>query len=33
MEELEDIAEFDAAVNDGDPSIPWEQAKKDFGLL
>lgn len=33
MEELEDIAAFDAAVNDGDPSIPWEQVKKDLGLL
>ena len=33
MEELEDIAAFDAAINDGDPSIPWEQVKKDLGLL
>lgn len=32
MEELEDIADFDAAASDGDPSIPWEQAKKDLGL-
>ena len=33
MEELEDIADFDKAISDSDPSIPWEQVKQDLGLL
>lgn len=33
IEELEDIAAFDEAVSDKDPTIPWEQVKKDLGLL
>lgn len=33
IEELEDIAAFDEAMSDKDPTIPWEQAKKDLGLL
>ena len=33
IEELEDIAAFDEAISDQDPMIPWEQVKKDLGLL
>ncbi len=33
MEELEDIADFDEATSDSDPSIPWEQVKKELGIL
>ena len=33
IEELEDIAAFDEAVSDKDPTIPWEQVKKDLGIL
>jgi len=33
IEELEDIAAFDEAMSDKDPTIPWEQVKKDLGLL
>ena len=33
IEELEDIDAFDEAVSDKDPTIPWEQVKKDLGLL
>ena len=33
IEELEDIAAFDEAMSDQDPTIPWEQVKKDLGLL
>lgn len=33
IEELEDIAAFDEAVSDKDPTIPWEQVKKDLGFL
>ena len=33
FEELEDIAAFDEAMSDKDPTIPWEQVKKDLGLL
>jgi len=32
-EELEDIAGLDKAMADEDPLIPWEQVKKDLGLL
>ncbi|MDP1711219.1 MAG: type II toxin-antitoxin system Phd/YefM family antitoxin [Candidatus Nanopelagicaceae bacterium] len=33
IEELEDIAAFDEAMSDKDPTIPWEQVKRDLGLL
>ena len=33
MEELEDIEAFDEAISSNDPLIPWEQVKKDLGLL
>ena len=33
IEELEDIAAFDEAISDKDPTIPWERVKKDLGLL
>ena len=33
IEELEDIAAFDEAMSDKDPTIPWEQVKKDLGIL
>jgi prevent-host-death family protein len=33
MEELEDITAFDEATSGSDPSIPWEQVKKDLGIL
>ena len=32
LEELEDIAAFDAALEDSAPGIPWEQVKKDLGF-
>ncbi len=31
LEEHEDIAAFDAAMNDEGPNIPWEQVKTDLG--
>ena len=30
-EELEDIAAFDDALAEGEPSVPWEQVKADLG--
>ncbi len=33
MEELEDIEDFDSSVSKADQTIPWEQAKRDLGLL
>lgn len=30
-EELEDIAAFDAALEEAEPNIPWEQVKADLG--
>ncbi len=33
MEELEDIEAFDKAMSSDEPFIPWEQAKRDLGLL
>lgn len=30
-EEVEDIAAYDAAIADPEPSIPWEQVKADLG--
>ncbi|HEY4005597.1 MAG TPA: type II toxin-antitoxin system Phd/YefM family antitoxin [Pseudonocardia sp.] len=32
LEAAEDIAAFDAAMAEEDPSIPWEQVKADLGL-
>jgi len=31
LEDAEDIAAFDAAMNEEGPNIPWEQAKADLG--
>jgi len=31
MEELEDIAAFDASLAEDAPAIPWEQVKRDLG--
>lgn len=31
LEDAEDIAAFDAAMDDEGPNIPWEQAKIDLG--
>jgi prevent-host-death family protein len=33
MEELEDIAAFDAAISDRSPLVPWSQVKKDLGIV
>jgi len=33
QEELEDIAAFDAAMEDKSPSIPWAQVQKDLKLI
>lgn len=30
-EELEDIAAFDAALEEAEPNVPWEQVKADLG--
>jgi PHD/YefM family antitoxin component YafN of YafNO toxin-antitoxin module len=30
-EELADIAAFDAALAEAEPSVPWEQVKADLG--
>jgi hypothetical protein len=32
LEELDDIAAFDEAVNAPSAAIPWDQVKKDLGL-
>ena len=32
LEELEDIAAFDEAMEDSVASIPWDQVKKDLGF-
>lgn len=32
LEELDDIAAFDDAINEPAPGIPWEQVKKDLGF-
>lgn len=32
LEELEDIAAYDEAMEDMSPGIPWDQVKKDLGL-
>jgi antitoxin Phd len=31
LEDAEDIAAFDAAMNEEGPNIPWDQAKADLG--
>ncbi len=31
LEDAEEIAAFDAAMNEEGPNIPWEQAKADLG--
>jgi len=31
MEDAEDVAAFDAAMNEEGPNIPWEQVKADLG--
>ena len=33
QEDLEDIAAFDAAVAEGGPRSPWEEIKKELGLV
>jgi hypothetical protein len=32
LEELEDIAAFDKAMEDKSDGIPWDQVKKDLGF-
>ena len=32
MEELEDIAAFDAAISAKEKTYPWEQVKRELGL-
>jgi PHD/YefM family antitoxin component YafN of YafNO toxin-antitoxin module len=31
LEDAEDVAAFDAAMDEEGPDIPWEQAKADLG--
>ena len=31
LEDAEDVAEFDAAMSEEGPNIPWEQVKLDLG--
>lgn len=31
LEDAEDVAAFDAAIDEEGPNIPWEQAKADLG--
>jgi prevent-host-death family protein len=33
LEELEDVAAFDEAMNEEGPNIPWSQAKTDLGWV
>jgi antitoxin Phd len=33
LEDAEDIAEFDAAMSEEGPNIPWEQVKLDLGWM
>lgn len=33
MEDLEDIAAFDQAMASNETPIPWDEVKKDLGLL
>lgn len=33
LEELEDIADFDKAMANPEPGIPWEQVKKELGWV
>ena len=32
LEEIEDIAAYDAAMADPSPNIPWEEVKRQLGL-
>jgi len=31
LEEMEDVAAFDAAIAEEGPNIPWEEVKADLG--
>jgi hypothetical protein len=31
LEDVEDVAAFDAAMDEEGPNIPWDQAKADLG--
>lgn len=31
LEEADDVAAFDAAIEEADAAIPWDQVKKDLG--
>lgn len=33
LEDAEDVAEFDAAMSEEGPNIPWEQVKLDLGWM
>jgi PHD/YefM family antitoxin component YafN of YafNO toxin-antitoxin module len=33
LEDAEDVAEFDAAMSEEGPNIPWEQVKIDLGWM
>jgi PHD/YefM family antitoxin component YafN of YafNO toxin-antitoxin module len=33
LEEAEDVAAFDAAMDEEGPNIPWEQARADLGWV
>lgn len=33
LEDVEDVAAFDAAMSEEGPNIPWEQAKTDLGWV
>jgi antitoxin Phd len=33
LEDAEDVAEFDAAMSEEGPNIPWEQVKRDLGWM
>lgn len=32
LEDADDVAAFDAAMDEEGPNIPWDQAKADLGL-
>ncbi len=32
LEEIEDLAAYDAAMADPSPNIPWEEVKRQLGL-
>ncbi len=33
LEDAEDVADFDAAMSEEGPNIPWEQVKVDLGWM